>query len=365
MKSASDIVLKILSLLLLTGAVLKGWQLLTEPMANNGIWTNRVFLILTGEIEIALGVWLLSGLFKKVAWLIALGCFTLFSFITLYKGLSGAQSCGCFGSVHVNPWITLFAIDIPAVILLSVFRPGISLADRPESIKTLIQRILTPLPSIPRFTTTVSVGLAILAVAGCVLAFNKPAKVTGGYEVLEPEEWIGKKLPIIEDIDISKELKKGTWLVLFFHYDCPDCITAIREYQRNASDLAGNEDFLKIAFVEVPPYGRSVANNNSTHTIGKLSDIKEWFITTPAVVLLDDSMVRNSWEEKAPDLDAVLNSFAKFNKSSTSKSGPEKEVIKKNKMVKVKSCCVVSIKSLVPTEAGTKTLFSPKRGTES
>ena len=90
-------------------------------------------------------------------------------------------------------------------------------------------------------------------------------------------------------------------------------------------------------------------------------DIKEWFVTTPAIVLLDDSMVRNSWEEKAPDLDAVLNSFAKFNKSSTSKSGPEKEVIKKIEKVKVKSSCVVSSKSLIPAEAGTKNLFSPKR----
>ena len=37
MKSISDIVLKILGLLLLIGAVMKGWQLLTEPLANTDI----------------------------------------------------------------------------------------------------------------------------------------------------------------------------------------------------------------------------------------------------------------------------------------------------------------------------------------
>ena len=69
MRSASDIVLKLLGLLLLTGAVMKGWQLLTEPVANSDIWSYRPFLILVVEFEIALGIWLLSGLFKRLAWL--------------------------------------------------------------------------------------------------------------------------------------------------------------------------------------------------------------------------------------------------------------------------------------------------------
>lgn len=324
MKSASDIVLKLLGILLLTSAVLKGWQLLTEPMVSNDIWTSRGFLILTVELEIALGIWLLSGLFKKVAWLATISCFSLFSFITLYKGLSGAESCGCFGSVQVNPWITLLAIDIPAVIALAVFRPMSSLSFLPRiivcgklqrrSIAAFVRNVLTTLPSIPRFTVTVLVGLTVLAVAGCVLGFNEPAKVTGGYEVLEPDRWVGKELPIFKDIDIGKQLKKGTWLVLFYHYDCPECVKTIGKYQRIASDLIGNGDLLKIAFIEIPPYGRSVVNNNPNYTVGKLSDIKEWFITTPAVVLLDNSMVRNSWEEKAPDLDAVLQYIAMLNK---------------------------------------------------
>lgn len=65
MKSASDIILKLLGILLLIAACLKGWQLLTEPVANKDIWTNRSFLIFTIEFELALGIWLLSGIFKK------------------------------------------------------------------------------------------------------------------------------------------------------------------------------------------------------------------------------------------------------------------------------------------------------------
>ncbi len=166
MKSARDIVLKLLGMLLLTAAVLKNWQFLTEPMANNDIWTNRAFLILTVEFEIALGIWLLSGLFKKAAWLATLCCFSLFSFITLYKGLSGAESCGCFGSVHLNPYITLFAVDIPAVILLAVFRPAWSFLQKQQSIAAFVRNVFTPLPTIPHFATIFSVGIFVPAVTG-------------------------------------------------------------------------------------------------------------------------------------------------------------------------------------------------------
>lgn len=99
----NNIILKLLGLLLLVAAVLKGYELLTVPMANTDIWSNRYFLIFQVEFELALGIWLLSGLFKRAAWLAALGCFSLFCCVALYKGISGAASCGCFGRVHVNP----------------------------------------------------------------------------------------------------------------------------------------------------------------------------------------------------------------------------------------------------------------------
>jgi hypothetical protein len=67
MKLASNVLLKALGVLLLTAAILKGWQLLTEPVANNDIWSYRPFLILA-EFELILAARLLSGfLFKKTA----------------------------------------------------------------------------------------------------------------------------------------------------------------------------------------------------------------------------------------------------------------------------------------------------------
>ncbi|MFC1676516.1 protein disulfide isomerase family protein [Planctomycetota bacterium] len=320
MKSISDIVLKLLGLLLLTGAVLKGWQLLTEPVANNTIWSYRPFLILVVEFELALAIWLLSGLFKKAAWLVTLGCFSLFSLITLYKGLSGAESCGCFGSIHVNPWITLFAIDIPAVIALVVFRPELSFLKRQQSVTALVRNLAVPLPSMLHFITIAVVGLIALAITTPILALNEPAKETEQYIVLEPETWIGQKLPILENIDIGEQLKKGNWLVLFYHHDCPDCIKAIPKYEQIAHDLKGNEDFLQIALIEVPPYGQELVSENSPCVYGKLPDTKEWFITTPAAALLDNSTVTKAWEAQAPSFENIIGSFAVENYTSNEKT---------------------------------------------
>jgi len=321
MKRANDIVTSLLGVLLIIAAVLKGWQLLAEPIVDDSIWTSRPFLILQVELELALGIWLFSGLFKKAAWLAALSCFGVFSLVTLYKGITGAESCGCFGKVHVNPWITLFAIDLPAVIALALFRPGLSFRLRLsflrkwESVKPLIADLLTPAPSLGRFTITTCLILITLGVTAPILAFNEPAKVTSSYEVLEPETWVGKELPILEHIDIAKELQKGTWLILLYHYDCPGCGQAIPMYEQMARDLAGSEDFLRIALIAVPPYGQGPVSEDSSCTLGRLAETKEWFVTTPAVVLLKNGQVTFAWEAKAPDLGTVLHNMAKMQKT--------------------------------------------------
>jgi len=56
--------------------------------------------------------------------------------------------------------------------------------------------------SLRRFAGVVPLGLTVIGITGCVLGFNKPAKIASSYKVLEPETWLGKELPIIKHIDI-------------------------------------------------------------------------------------------------------------------------------------------------------------------
>jgi hypothetical protein len=93
----------ILAAILIGAAMLKGYQLATEPVLGSGFLSSRVFLIALVEFEWLFGVWLLAGMYPKWTWRVALGCFGLFACVSLYKGLSGDASCGCFGQVVVSP----------------------------------------------------------------------------------------------------------------------------------------------------------------------------------------------------------------------------------------------------------------------
>lgn len=66
-RSARDLVLRGLGLLLLTAAVLKGHELLTTLAANEDLWSWRPFLIFEAEFELALGLWLLFGRTRRRA----------------------------------------------------------------------------------------------------------------------------------------------------------------------------------------------------------------------------------------------------------------------------------------------------------
>jgi len=298
--NTNKLVLNLLGLLLLTATVMKGWQLLTEPVANKDIFSNRVFLIFTVEFELALGIWLISGLFKKAAWLSALLCFGLFSAITFYKAITGADSCGCFGSVKINPWITLLTIDLPAVIALAIFHPSrplcnpLSFLRRQESTAAFLKNFLAPLPSIPHFIIITFIGFAIIAITTPILILNKPAKETNDYVVLEPQTWTGKELPILNNINISNQINKGDWIIVFYHNGCPPCEYEIPRYNDLAQDFLAKNISVKIAVIECPPHEKnSFGDFLPFCTKGKLLiQGKKMIIRTPLAIICSDGIVQ-------------------------------------------------------------------------
>jgi len=306
MKIVTNILMKFLAVIFFIAAALKAHQLLSEPVLAEDVFSARSFQIFQVEFELVLGIWLLSGLFKKAAWLAALLCFCGFSIVTLYKAITGCESCGCFGWLHVNPWLTLFAIDLPAVAALIIFRPELRLNLRQKSLTNVFYEFLTPPPKKAGFTITAALTISILAVTTPILIKNKPANATASYEVLEPETWVGKRLTILDDIDIGPELEKGNWLILFYHHDCPDCRVAIRKYRK----LPRISKDLNVAFIEVPPYGPAIVPDNVHCKTGKLQNNKQWFITTPATVILKDAKVKSAWEAQAPDIKDIYPGFA-------------------------------------------------------
>ena len=228
-------------------------------------------------------------------------------------------------AVHVDPWITLSTVDVTLFLALLIFRPK-------------GQKLLPPpWPSAKHFLGVAIPTFILMGVIMPVLIFNKPSDRTDEYEVVKPEEWtkeeptsegqagaeqmgkartgeeqVSEEWPMLKHIDIADSLRSRIVVVLFYHEDCPDCREAIPLYDKISRELAGNEDSIRFAFIEVPPYGPEQDSPIPAETLcltGRLDSSKKWYVTTPLVVVIQDGSVVKSWEAEAPQLDEILNAL--------------------------------------------------------
>lgn len=109
----------LIALILFVAAALKAHHLATGPVFGSGWTDSRSFQMVAVNIELFMGLWLLSGVSSILAWRACGGLFLVFAIVVFGKALTGAASCGCFGRVEVHPWI-VFWTDLGVVILVIV-----------------------------------------------------------------------------------------------------------------------------------------------------------------------------------------------------------------------------------------------------
>ncbi len=174
MRKINLLIMSLAGLLLMAAACLKAHEVMNVGIPSwktnpTGFWESYEFFLIQIPLEFALGAWMVCGLFRKAAWLAGTLAYFGFIFATTYKVVIGAESCGCFGQIHVDPWVTLLAIDIPFFLLLTIFRPK--------------GHKLLP-PPWPNLAHAVVCAVPILA----VLVLAAPAIVTFRPEFKKPQE---------------------------------------------------------------------------------------------------------------------------------------------------------------------------------
>jgi hypothetical protein len=305
MRRANQIITVVTGLVLIIASVLKIHQLLTEPIISKGFWESWLFFVIQIPLELGLGIWLVCGLFRKAAWMIAVLAFGLFIAVTLQKGLIGAESCGCFGRVKVNPWITLLAIDIPLFLGLVIFRP------------LRLKLLPPPWPSALHFFGVAIPTFIAFSIIMPLLVFNKPPDKTDKYEVIKPADWIAdarahKEWSMFKYIDIAGSLKSNIVIAVLFDTECETCHEAIPLYDRMARDMVGNEDAIRFAFIEIPPYASEkddIVPADTPCLQGRLDSSKKWYVQTPLVVVVRDGFVVKFWEGEIPQLEEILDAL--------------------------------------------------------
>jgi len=305
-------------LVLIAASILKIHEMLVVCIpgwTEHGVWESYEFLLLQIPLELCLGIWLVSGLFRRAAWLAGTLAYFGFIFVTLYKGVIGAESCGCFGQIHVNPWITLGLIDVPMFLILLLNRPGDEYKLLPPPWPKVWHAIIF---AAPIFATLIFTAPMLVAFKPICIRPDESVKPVMEDPRIKPADPNAVVTPIkqselwswLQYIDIADQLKKGLVVVLMYHHDCPTCATMVPRYDQYFRKMkASGDDSMKFAFVAIPPYSEKGPVPADTVCLrGKLSDSQKWAITSPYVVVLIDGQLVKTWKQgTAPEPDKIMD----------------------------------------------------------
>ena len=202
-----------------------------------------------------------------------MGLFAVFATVSVFKGISGEASCGCFGEVAINPWVTA-VFDVAVVAALVWARPRMPLVDPSRS--SFQNRVFFR-------ESTLCLGIFVL-IGGLTYGWISQAryeKLTEVGQVLQgnsvqlvPESWIGQKFPLHEYILDGNDLVNGEKTILLSRLGCADCEKA-KQNQGMALD----------SVVEISGNASSPDALYLTHEIN-------WIAETPTLIELSDGVVK-------------------------------------------------------------------------
>ena len=264
--------------LLLAASGLKTVQLFLSPADDALLGDSRILTVLVIEFEILLTGWLISGIAQRPARAFAIITFVVFAVASLKMALEGQSSCGCFGLLKVNPWITLL-IDLATITLLMKWQPAAAAAKAHKTRRWFVV-ILAGWMLLAAFMAQGPSTLSISDLAG----MDK----SSGFVIVEPEKWIGERLPLLPFIETDHQIASGPWLLVLVHHDCDMCQLLVS--QLNAKD---STEPTKTLLVEVAPNNEPWAFENGSLFLARLNRQHEWFAKVPAMIEIDNGVVRN------------------------------------------------------------------------
>jgi hypothetical protein len=293
---------------LAAGAVLKLIDLspshlpaaLIQWVGGNGI---DLMFVLRFSIAVELIVAGVMVLLPPLARWIGVAMLTAFAPILVGDLVLGASSCGCFGALEVNPWITLVT-DV-------TFLLGLLVLGRREPRLALTPNLPTSRVLIAGAFSVVSVAAAFGLSPPGASVDRKSVEHGGGSALPLPadgyympmyDSWIGR--PFLE-LDLASWVKNlpdtlgnGSQYIIFYRKDCEHCHQLMELY------FSGSLSESTTAIAVPERYGFPSENLQPFDCPecrrAELPSGIDWFLQTPVLVRLADGVV-----ECAAEVDAM------------------------------------------------------------
>jgi hypothetical protein len=279
-----SVVRLLVAAILLFAACLKAYQISTAPTLGDGWLHSRWFNILVVDVEVFYSFWLISGFLPQFSRLVCVWLFSVFAAVSFFNAISGETSCGCFGWLEVNPWITT-VLDTLVIFLL--IRSRLVREKNNGVFKLLI--VLGCWTVVATFMT-----FTMLNYEFQTLGDDGLIRGNGNEVVLEPEQWYNHSLPIQGYLKESEFLTKGVWLILLYDHRCPACRECVKTYTELAMKFSGKSNYPKILFVEVPPFenASAIQDKNNLVEYRRLDGTHKWKVNTPVLFFVDEGVVK-------------------------------------------------------------------------
>ena len=231
--------------------------------------------------EVLLALWLLCGVFVRPMKWVAVGVFAAFAGYNAWRWIGGYATCGCFGAVSIHPGVTML-VDLGIIGLFLLSRaPPTPPAARPTERRVAL------------IATAAALALALPAAA--TMAAVNPTRLTAdglaggdrGAIRLEPDQWVGGRLPLlpyIENVDVGR----GEWLVVLWHPHCGHCQDALPGIIGGAETTGGLVLLLNTSLDDEGDTVRSAAARVPNLHATSLDRRRRWSAATPQYLTVHD-----------------------------------------------------------------------------
>ena len=269
------------AVLLGIAALLKLNWLTFDPSALLLSQSQTFYEIVHIQLEVFLAIWLVGGFLQRESRRTAIIAFSVYCLAALYRYLTGADSCGCFGAVIVNPLIVALG-DFAILVLLRLSVVELTYCND--------NRLLC-VPLAAALLTGIASSMVIGSPTNDLSGFSD----RGSSVLLTPDNWKGKPFPLIPVLAKSASLRTGHWTVILVRASCAACHHAVNQA------FAGSAGRKRVCVVELPPYS-SDSPWPPEVLRARLKTPKKLVVATPVVIHLVEGMVVSIGRPAGSDL---------------------------------------------------------------